>query len=498
MEYTDPARLARKRNNLMRLRDLLVEQESALTKSWERPENWEGASESQMGALRELFDETKNALPEKNIQFGDSNDFEGLQAQMISVRSKIAEAIGYIESRLGTPASIPTTSSAPSPQHDSSDRRRVFVVHGRNENIRHAMFSFLRAIGLDPIEWEEAIAMTKEGAPYTGQAIDAAFSKAHAAVILITGDDIACLKQEFILEHDDDTERKPTPQARPNVLFELGLAFGRKPDRTIVVEFGKTRPISDSIGRNVIRFSDTPDFRQKLAGRLRNAGCLLNTDSKSDWLSTKFDFSSITPKLTNDVRFSHAFDTTLEAKGSEGKKDPSPLLPNGSHEFIATSEDRFFIRITRLENKQIKGLILGIENRRLDVIAPYRIRIMSARSFDYDHQKYRHNDNFKAFVTTTTSPTQPACRGDNTWLVRKVFDRPHLQAGNSSGYEMEWPNADNSPLQCWLLKIDVSTKTIARPGENPVQLQPIELDLPLVWIPEENEFFIEQPPPVAW
>ena len=37
---------------------------------------------------------------------------------------------------------------------------RVFVVHGRNAEARNAMFTFLRSIGLKPIEWDQAIALT--------------------------------------------------------------------------------------------------------------------------------------------------------------------------------------------------------------------------------------------------------------------------------------------------------------------------------------------------
>src|SRR5579863_4829733 len=42
----------------------------------------------------------------------------------------------------------------------------VFVVHGRNEPIRNSMFDYLRALGLNPLEWSELLKATKKGAPY--------------------------------------------------------------------------------------------------------------------------------------------------------------------------------------------------------------------------------------------------------------------------------------------------------------------------------------------
>ena len=41
------------------------------------------------------------------------------------------------------------------------DPRDVLVVHGRNEDLRRSMFEFLRSIGLNPIEWSMAVAMTE-------------------------------------------------------------------------------------------------------------------------------------------------------------------------------------------------------------------------------------------------------------------------------------------------------------------------------------------------
>ena len=59
----------------------------------------------------------------------------------------------------------------------------VFVVHGRNLAVRDAVFSFLRAVGLKPLEWTHALKLTSKGSPYVGEVLDAAFSKAAAVVV---------------------------------------------------------------------------------------------------------------------------------------------------------------------------------------------------------------------------------------------------------------------------------------------------------------------------
>lgn len=56
--------------------------------------------------------------------------------------------------------------------------RSVFVVHGRNEELRRAMFEFLRSINLAPMVWTHAVELTGVGSPYIGQVLDAAFDNA--------------------------------------------------------------------------------------------------------------------------------------------------------------------------------------------------------------------------------------------------------------------------------------------------------------------------------
>lgn len=171
--------------------------------------------------------------------------------------------------------------TSPNPSK-TSDAKIVFVVHGRDEAARKSMFEFLRAVGLKPLEWSQAIAATGVASPYIGQVLDAAFSVAQAVVILMTPDDIGCLRKQFQTEDDPEHEKKLSGQARSNVLFEAGMAMGRNPNRTILVEVGTLRPFSDIGGRHVLRLNDSSERRQDLAERLRTAGCPVDLTGR-DW-----------------------------------------------------------------------------------------------------------------------------------------------------------------------------------------------------------------------
>lgn len=167
---------------------------------------------------------------------------------------------------------------------DSESRRSVFVVHGRNERLRKSMFDFLRSINLSPMEWTRAVELTGEGSPYIGQILDAAFEHASAVVVLMTPDEVAYLQPKYG-HGDDDPETRPAAQARPNVLFEAGMALGRDAHRTVLVEVGQVRPFSDVAGRHAIRLTNEVARRQALAKRLETAGCDVCLTG-TDWHAT--------------------------------------------------------------------------------------------------------------------------------------------------------------------------------------------------------------------
>lgn len=165
------------------------------------------------------------------------------------------------------------------------NKKAVWVVHGRNIKIKNSIFQFLRAIGVEPIEWGEAKVKTKKASPFVGEILEVAFSYAQAVVVLLTGDDLAKLRDEFQSSDDEQYETQLTPQARPNVLFEAGMAMGYCPERTILVQIGKIRPFSDIAGRHVIKFDGGPEKRKELIDVLATAGVLVDIAGKKDWLT---------------------------------------------------------------------------------------------------------------------------------------------------------------------------------------------------------------------
>lgn len=168
-------------------------------------------------------------------------------------------------------------------QQGPPDPEYVFVVHGRDVGVRDDMFGFLRSIGLSPLEWETAIGLTGEASPYIGDILVAAFSRAQAVVVLLTPDEVARLRPELVTD-EGDPDAEEGYQARPNVLFEAGMAMALHEDRTVLVTVGTTRPFSDIGGRMAVALTGDAASRNALASRLRNAGCAVDTTG-TDWLT---------------------------------------------------------------------------------------------------------------------------------------------------------------------------------------------------------------------
>jgi hypothetical protein len=114
------------------------------------------------------------------------------------------------------------------------------------------------------------------------EVVETGMRLAHAVVVLMTGDDEARLLPQFITTRDSKEEVGPTPQARPNVLFEAGMALALWRDRTVLVSLGSLRPLSDLSGVHLVHMDDSTQRRQDLAERLMSAGCPAQLSGR-DW-----------------------------------------------------------------------------------------------------------------------------------------------------------------------------------------------------------------------
>jgi hypothetical protein len=164
----------------------------------------------------------------------------------------------------------------------AEDTAAVMVVHGRDADAATALFDWLRAIGLRPREWGQLVARSGSGSPFIGEVLDQAFREVQAVVALFTPDERVAVREEL-------TGRAShwRLQARPNVLFEAGMAFATHSDRTVLVVLGDQELPSDLAGRHFVRLGDVRALRE-LAQRLESAGCPVDITG-DEWLDeTRF------------------------------------------------------------------------------------------------------------------------------------------------------------------------------------------------------------------
>jgi predicted nucleotide-binding protein len=166
--------------------------------------------------------------------------------------------------------------AAKAPAAPADVTRNVFVVHGRDEPARTALFDFIKALGLHPLGWETLVRYTGSSSPYLRDVIMQGIASAQAAVVLMTPDDEVRLHPDLRLPNERQHELSPGLQARPNVLLELGMALATYAERTIVLYVGEHRPIADLAGLNYVQLTGDGECLDKLADRLRTAGCHLD------------------------------------------------------------------------------------------------------------------------------------------------------------------------------------------------------------------------------
>lgn len=203
---------------------------------------------------------------------------EGLQTARAYLRARIEEIKSF-----GLGIDIPAAAAT-----KKGDPSIVFTIHGRQ--LIGEFHDFLRAIGLKPLEWGQARAKLGKPNPYTWEVVDWALQNAGAIVAFMTPDDEARLKEALWSPTENALEKELMGQPRQNVLFEAGVAYGRNPERTVLLRVGSHRPMSDLAGHHILQLSNAPESRQAVADALKAAGCPVDLTG-ADWYKAG-DFSN--------------------------------------------------------------------------------------------------------------------------------------------------------------------------------------------------------------
>lgn len=150
----------------------------------------------------------------------DVREFVDDVNQKIRRLESIRERIPLYDRSSAGPVSVPPSKRA------AVESSKVFVVHGRNNELKETVARFLAQLDLQPIILHEQ--------PSAGRTIIEKFeenSDACFAVVLLTPDDLGCLA----LEKSD----KLKSRARQNVIFEWGFfvaSLGRRKACALVAE----------------------------------------------------------------------------------------------------------------------------------------------------------------------------------------------------------------------------------------------------------------------
>jgi predicted nucleotide-binding protein len=142
--------------------------------------------------------------------------------------------------------------------------KRVFMIHGRDEDARDVLADFVRSLGLEPLLFEHVRA-SLGGNPFIYNVVRAGIREANAVIALFTPDEHAA----FYDRNGALNIGEQRWQARQNVIFEAGVAYGISQKKTILVSLGSdVRLFSDVEGKYIIPLGAS-DGKEQLRSALK-------------------------------------------------------------------------------------------------------------------------------------------------------------------------------------------------------------------------------------
>lgn len=224
--------------------------------------------------LRRLFTTEEYAADYRNSEFGHGmvamyrekyfnekvDDFiQDVNSQLAYLQS-LATRLDLIDEDVSVTAA---SSGDGAPRARSKTSRRIFIVHGRDEQMKAVVARFVDHCGLDPVILHE---QADKGRTIIEKFEEASDDVAFA-IVLLSPDDVGALKSE------GGDEPQLQGRARQNVILELGFfvgVLGRS--RVMALKKGDLELPSDYAGVIYTPFDAADGWKLQLARELKAAG----------------------------------------------------------------------------------------------------------------------------------------------------------------------------------------------------------------------------------
>jgi len=168
--------------------------------------------------------------------------------------------IGRWKSDIGTEGVFTATRFDPTLTPDLPRNNSVFLVHGHDDGVKHAVARFIEQLGIEPVILQEQI---NRGMTIIEKFEDVA-ARAGFAVVLMTPDDMG---------YPAGNAEEVTCRPRQNVVLELGYFVGKLGrEKTLVLTKGKLEMPSDVLGLVYESMDRGEGWKLRLARELKAAG----------------------------------------------------------------------------------------------------------------------------------------------------------------------------------------------------------------------------------
>jgi predicted nucleotide-binding protein len=187
---------------------------------------------------------------------------EGKERSLSLLRRAVTRLNEEIERGQRSSVTVTLSSAVPAaPAAAVEPSRRIFIVHGHDQEMREAVARVVHQLGLEPVILHEQV---NQGRTLIEKFEDHS-ETAQFAIVLLSPDDEGGLL--------NDRVSPPLPRARQNVILELGYFTGRLGrKRVCALMRGEVELPSDVLGVVYQTFDESGAWRFKLALELRAAG----------------------------------------------------------------------------------------------------------------------------------------------------------------------------------------------------------------------------------